>query len=540
MKILNINITAQLIATMLLLSSQFVSGQITVPQADLGGDPTTKIVGDHVLIRAAMQTSVWFKDSYIIVDYASPYALQMNQSTFETLQYAEDDTVLQIVAPGFRLDVPREGIIREKGARTANLTAIHDNELEQQEITAIIGWPMLKNFHLTLKVDNESLSLSAADEKTFEQAQQEADVTVRGLQIIDDSLFFPVQYGESQIGFSKFNTAGYHTYVNSTIVDPIDEVDSLAIRMEGQITLNLSGKVALFPRDLEAEEDARYQAELEAEHTLKKMLEEQNADFPPSELAQEADIPSGIWLLTTGMSFLKGYQIDLNPQNNYIAFTAVDPNQYSIADHLFYQATYAQDLSALNAYLQAYPADRNVLEAVELGIEWGLSANASDKELMGLLEYAVEASQERRRFILLAQNAANIYNLGTNCSQRRELVITVAERAMEYISLSQTPRIRQNVQMMLGDCYLAKADAMNAWRYFLSAAFNGDPNLDGVVRHELGRAYEAQGRLRRAYSSYSRALEKNLPQEMIASANEAMERISPQLAPDDPLLTKEP
>ena len=120
--------------------------------------------------------------------------------------------------------------------------------------------------------------------------------------------------------------------------------------------------------------------------------------------------------------------------------------------------------------------------------------------------------------------------------------ISVGEKALEYISFSQTPRFRQHIQLMLGDCYLAKEDSMTAWRYFLSAAFNGDPQMDPLVRHELGRAYEAQGRVRRAFANYLRALElkDGLPANLVASANEAIERLTPQLDADDPLLTDLP
>ena len=64
---------------------------------------------------------------------------------------------------------------------------------------------------------------------------------------------------------------------------------------------------------------------------------------------------------------------------------------------------------------------------------------------------------------------------------------------MLYIGRSDRPSLRQNIQMVLGDRYLHAGNAREAWKTFLSAAFQGDPRMDGIVRHELGRAYEALG-----------------------------------------------
>ena len=120
-------------------------------------------------------------------------------------------------------------------------------------------------------------------------------------------------------------------------------------------------------------------------------------------------------------------------------------------------------------------------------------------------------------------------------------MIALCEEALAYIGRSDRPSLRQNIQLMLGDRYLHAGRAHDAWKTFLSAAFYGDPRLDGVVRHELGRAYEALGRHRRAYSSYQRAASDltPAPPQIKESALEGLERIRPLLDPDDPLLARE-
>lgn len=538
-----INMSIGLVCSILLCLSSFTFAQVRVPEAGLGGSIETKYLGDHVLIRVGLQTSVWFKDSYVIVDYANPNALEINQNVIRSLQFEEDDEFLQLLAPGFRLDVPRDAVLAEVGQRTGQITGLYDNELEQMEVAAIVGWPILKDFNFALNINSGSLVLTLPTDVDAVEVSQRSEVFLRGLSVIGDSVYVPVLFGDEQRAFMKFNTAGYHTYVNSRIPDTPTEVNELNIRLGHQPSLNVSGNVALFPRDIEQDEADRYELEREREEAVREQAEAAYQEVPAHLIAKKPAIPSNPWLLTLGTSYLEGYLVEINPHGNYAAFTAIEPNQYSAADHEFYQAAVQEDFDSLKQYLAAHPEDRNVIEAVDLSFDIGLNSGIPlDEDLMEVLNYGIEANKERRRFLYLAEFTQKIYTFGENCWKNRELNVLVGEKALEYISFSQTPRFRQHIQLMLGDCYLAKEDSMTAWRYFLSAAFNGDPQLDPLVRHELGRAYEAQGRHRRAFANYLRALElkDGLPPNLVASANEAIERLTPQLEADDPLLTDLP
>lgn len=531
-----------MIISILLSSSFFVLAQVRVPEAGLGGSIETKYLGDHVLFRVALQTSVWFKDAYVIVDYSNPNALEIHQGVIQSLQFSEDDEFLQLLAPGFRLDVPRDSVIAEMGARTGQITGLYDNELEQMEVVAIVGWPVLKDFNFALNINSQSLVLTPSTDADADEVRQRSEVFLQGLSIIDDSVYVPVLFLDDQRAFMKFNTAGYHTSINTGLIDSLADVDTLNIRIGKQPSLHVSGNVALFPQDIEQDEANRYEAERVQEEEIRKQAEATNQEFPSHLVAKKPDIPPNPWLLTLGTSYLEGYLVEINPQGNYAAFTAIEPNQYSIADHEYYQAAARKDFAALNRFLADYPTDRNVVEAVDLSFDIGLSSGIDDEDLMDVLTYGIEANKERRRFLYLAEFTPKIYTFGEECPKNRELIISVGEKALEYISFSQTPRFRQHIQLMLGDCHLAKEDSMTAWRYFLSAAFNGDPQMDPLVRHELGRAYEAQGRYRRAFANYLRVLElkDRLPEDLVASADQAIQRLIPQLEADDPLLTDLP
>ena len=178
-------------------------------------------------------------------------------------------------------------------------------------------------------------------------------------------------------------------------------------------------------------------------------------------------------------------------------------------------------------------------EAAEVLFGLGLEENASVEEQMEAVEYRLSATLERMKADWLGQTAGGLFG-SEERDARSELIVAVAEKAMDFIPRSDNPALRQQLQLMLGDRYLHAGDAQAAWKIFLAAGFNGDPQLDGIVRHELGRAYEALGRDRRAYSSYQRALSPlvEVPAAMQESARAGMERIRPRLDPDDPLLAE--
>ena len=340
-------------------------------------------------------------------------------------------------------------------------------------------------------------------------AQAWAAAIVTGLETTDEGrVVAPVGYGGGKRSLMAFNTAGYHSYVNAEIAGdlghPPGDLPDLSFGAADQ-RVGLSGMAALYPADFRG--DPR---------------------FDPG------------WLVVPGLSLWTAYRLEINPVQGYLALEPVRNSNYSQADFAFYSAAAAKDRGELQAYLRANPEDRNVAEAAEILFALGLEDNASIEQQMEAVEYRLSATLERMKADWLGQTA-----LGLHFSEQRDthsdLIVAVAEKGMEFIARSDNPGLRQQLQLMLGDRYLHAGDAQAAWEYFLAAAFNGDPRLDGVVRHELGRAYEALGRHRRAYSSYQRARSPlvQTPPEMLESARAGMERIRPLLDPEDPLLAEE-
>ena len=471
-----------------------------------GGRIEATSLGDRVLIRVILQTEAFQKETHVVIDYAAPEPLAVARPVLMSLAFGEDEQTLKILGDGFRLEVHRDQLSQEQGFLN-EITARYSNELDNVDVSAIVGFPVLQPFALGLDFEAEELSLTPAADADLRQVEQDAAVVIQGVRVIDNQVHVPVSYGGTAASMT-FGTAGYHTYLNQPIAErlgkPAGDVDDIAFGAPP--ALGLSGMVALFPQPF---------------------------DDPPADLDVE-------WLLRSGLGLWSAYRLEINPNAGYLALTPQKDSNYSEADAAFYAAAAAEDIPALKAYTETWPEDRNVEEAAGRWFDVGLRGGLSDDAQMEAVATGLSVTPERRKTHYVSGFVFPLFNSDSK-DERSDLIIALCEEALEYIGRSDRPSLRQNIQLMLGDRYLHAGNAHDAWKTFLSAAFYGDPRLDGVVRHELGRAYEALGRHRRAYSSYQRAASDltPAPPPIKESAREALARLRPLLDPDDKLLKEE-
>ena len=473
-----------------------------------GGETDAKALGDRILIRVILQTEAFQKESHLVVDYAAPEALTLHRNVLGSLAFGENEQTLKVLDDGFRLEVTREAISMAGGPFLDDFTARYSNELENVDVAGIVGWPVLQAFALGLDFEANQLTLKRAADADQRQAEETSSAVIPGVRVVGDQVHIPISYDGGKRASMSFGTAGYHTYVDQEIAErlgkPPGDVDDVAFGAPP--SLGLSGMVALFPQPF---------------------------DDPPEGLNEE-------WLLRSGLGLWSAYRLEINPSAGYLALTPQKDSNYSEADAAFYAAAAAEDLPALRAYTQTWPEDRNIEEAAGRMFDIGLRGGAPDEDQMAVVAIGLSVTPERRKTHYVSGFVFPLFNSELK-DERSSLVIALCEEALAYIGRSDRPSLRQNIQLMLGDRYLHAGNAHDAWKTFLSAAFYGDPRLDGVVRHELGRAYEALGRHRRAYSSYKRAAAEltPAPPPIKESAREGLERLRPLLDPDDELLEEE-
>ena len=473
-----------------------------------GGHIEAKSLGDHVVIRVVLQTEAFQKETHLVIDYAAPEAFAVHRNVQGSLAFGDNEETLKVIADGFRMEVPRSDITQAVPPFIDEFTARYSNELENVDVAAVVGWPMLRTFALRLDLGENELSLTPAEEMDARQAGQWAAAVIHGVRVVDDQVHVPVSYDAGTSATMTFGTAGYHTYLNQEIAQrvgkPGGDLDDISFGVPAG--LPLTGMVALFPQPF---------------------------DEPP-------DMLDGEWLLRSGLGLWSAYRVEINPEAGYLALTPQVDSNYSEADAAFYAAAAAEDVAGLRAYTEQWPEDRNVEEAAGRMFQIGLAKGLPDEAQMEAVAIGLSVTPERRRTHYVSGFVFPLFNSDLK-DERSSLVIALAEEALVYIGRSDRPALRQNIQLLLGDRYLHVGNPHDAWKTFLSAAFYGDPGMDGFVRHELGRAYEALGRHRRAFSSYQRAA-ANLtaaPPAIKESAREGLERLRPLLDPDDPLLREE-
>lgn len=503
-----------------------------------GGSLDIKIAGDRILARVEMSTEEWFKDTHIVLDYSMPFAMMINPNA--GLQFGDDETTLSIRQDTFDLEISRDGIIAERGSTTSELTARYDNFLEQIDVLAIVGWPALRNFGITLDIQEGRLELHPKNTLDSEEVRISSEVFVEGIEIIGSSVFIPVNYDGGQHAFMKFSTGGYHTVLNRELLDDREAGVLQEAYLGFDQSLKVSDMAALFPQDLYTQWWDAYAAARTVETEMRKRYEEEGQPFPDNLVAKPPDQPSSDVLLITGLSVLTGFRWVLDPSQGFVGITRTLNNNYSEADHQFYMAAAKHDEDELFKYLEANPKDRNVEEAVDQIVELGLESGTSTERIVAAIQYGLDVQEERRQFMYVLNYLFPLTADPETLDRNTELIIALGALSLPMIARSESPRFRQHVQLILGDRYLAQNNPERALKFFMSAAFNSDPNLDSRVKYELARAYEALGWDRRAYANYDKATSLGLPTELAETANEALARIRVRLDPNDELLENAP
>lgn len=494
----------------------------------LGGEIAARNIGDQVLVRAVLRTEAFHKETHLVIDHAAPDALAVHQNVLPAIQFGEGETRLGVVAEGFRLAIPQAEIRQAQGTLLDELTARYANDLENVDVAAIVGWPALREFAFALDLQAGTLTLRPARDVTPEDAARAAAFVVSDVDATERGAYVPVAYDGGGRGWLAFGTSGYHTFVNAALATRLGEPDGgLAdLRFGGPDGLPLSGMVALFPQPF---------TEPEPPPDDQAAPPPDEAAPPPDDQAAPPPPEPAPLLLRSGLGLWSAYRLEINPSQGYLALTPVVDSNHSEADAAFYRAAATKDADGLRTYATRWPEDRNIEEAAARIFAIGLETGAGVEAQMAAVALGLRQTPEARRMGYVANFAFPLFG-GEERDKHTALIIALATEALRHVGRAEQPRVRQHLQLMMGDRQLHAGDARGAWKTFLAAAFNGDPRLESLVRHELGRAYEALGRHRRAYASYQRVLAATPPPDLQKQAQEGLARLRPHLADDDPLL----
>lgn len=495
----------------------------TTTEVGFGGSAPFNEYDNNIGIRLLLQTEVFHKDTYVVLDYAQQEPVWVARPVFESLAFGEDETTLKFLGEDFSLEISQDDLRMYQGPFFSELTYRNEELNETIDVTIKLGWPVLKHFSLKLDFENQQLILTPAAERTYEDVVHEYQMVVQGLREIDNQVQIPVLDKDDNLHLMAFDIMSYHTRIDADFAKSVGHQsgDVPGLRFfDGEQTLPISEMAALKPVPMTVEP-------VNNQGTDTEVVEGEAPVFDAEVIGQEPT-------LVTGFSLLSGYTLEVNPQQRFLALTQTKNSNVREEDAELYAAFGAQDRHLFDQYLEKYPEDRHVEEAVLNRFSLGLDAEDPSDVQMAALEKGLHVKADQDKFVFMN----NFVGMAHTRQADRELRIDIGERALDFVAFSTTPSQRQLIQLYLGDLYLEKDDVETAWSYYLSGSFNGDPRGEMVVKYKLATVYEKQGRWRRAYANYARALrgQADLPEEMAIGSQEGLTRIREHLDPDDPLI----
>ena len=113
-----------------------------------GGQIEAKSIGDRVLINVLLQTEAFQKETHVVIDYAASEAFAMHRNVAGSLAFGEDEQTLKVLGDAFRIEVPRDAISVAGDPFIDEFTGRYSNELDNVDVSAIVGWPTLAPFAL--------------------------------------------------------------------------------------------------------------------------------------------------------------------------------------------------------------------------------------------------------------------------------------------------------------------------------------------------------------------------------------------------------
>ena len=518
----------QLTAIFALLLGTFLFAQQSLEstgttEVGAGGTANFNQYDNNIGVRMLLQTETFQKDTYVVLDYSQQIPVLLQRGVNRTLTFGDGETTLKFIADGMFLEISRDDLRESPPGIFEPLTERNEEINETLDVTAKIGWPILKQFSVKLDFNSQTVVLTPAGDRTAEQVMQEYALVVRGVAEISNQARIPVIDKDNNLLHAVFDIGSYHTRIDKDYATsrgfPGGNVPGIRFT-SGDTELPISEMAAMMPVPLTAQDIPLAESDTEAEQVEDALFDESLIQSQP--------------MIYTGFSLLSGYMLELNPQNGFLALTQIKNSNVRQEDLDLYAAVGASDRFMFDKYLEDYPEDRHVEEAVQRRFALGLEAEDPVETQMATLEKGLNVKEDKDKFVYLN----NFVQWAASTGAAPELSIAIGEKSLEFVAHSTTPSQRQGIQLFLGDLYFEMDDIDQAWSYYLSGSFNGDPRGEMVVKYKLATVYEAQERWRRAYANYARALrgQDQLPESMAIGAQEGLTRIREYLDPDDPLI----
>lgn len=469
-----------------------------------GGALPVQVVAGRLVVTCDLSTAANRIPANLFLEFEGRHGLQLHNRAAAALRAESADGTprpITVHVPGFSFTVPR----RELGDEELfeEFTKYHSAAMGENALIGSLGVEVLDDWKVVFDVAEGRVELAPLGAATGDgpppttTVRIEDDGTVVApLTLQGGMVWLPVRWNEGAPGGLMLGTALYDTRVALAAAKAVG-------KPAGDV-----GPIKLGNVDLH-----RYVA------------------FRPEPLVEVH--PDGV-VGITGVNLLERFRVEVDRGRRELRWKETRPAEFPAADLEFFRARAAADPGALLAFLEAHgAADRKregrlAAEAARLLLDLHLDAGASREEVTAAVSWMHRtelADLGTTRMLDLMKEMAD--------AGEDDVVIAAGELGIASGRKDRYPNAVHEVHGRLGRTLLDRANREGtaidpAFRHLLSAAF-GLPE-DGRINYDLGRFYEQQGRLRRAFSRYIQAV---IRPESGPDALAALQRVQPLVAAEE-------
>ncbi|MEC7584565.1 MAG: hypothetical protein VYE77_09615 [Planctomycetota bacterium] len=423
-----------------------------------------QVIEGKLVVACEVSTSRRRLPLNLFFDYESKCGLQLHNQAAAGIRCENQDgsTIPITVHFGeFSVTVDR----REHGDEDFydDFTKYHSVALGENAAAATLGSEVLSNYYVVFDLANGFLHIGDPRPEDPQARDEVEGQVVLPLTEINGLAWASVRHADGLPGAMAIGSARYDSTVDYTVCDrfakPAGDLESL--RLGG---IELTEFLAL----------------------------------RPEEVVQVH--PDGV-VGVLGLNFLEHFRVEVDRVNRTARVSQTMAANFPEDDLAFFRARAEDDADSLQAFLAEYPKVRTSREAAELLLAMRLDEDADAESSRLALQCINDTYPEDLRATAMLDQVIALRQV-----EQPELAIVAGEIGIPAGRADRYPNSVHKLHAQVGEIQLDQGDREPAWEHLLSAAF-GMPE-DGMINYQLGRFYEAEGRMRRAYSRYVQAVIK--------------------------------
>ncbi len=431
--------------------------------ADLAKVPV-RIVEGRLVVACDLSTKFRRLPVNLLIEYDTQCELQLHNKAAAGLMCEDSGggTVpITIHLGGFQLTVPK----REHGDEDFldEFTRYHSHEMGENALVGTIGAQLLSRYFVVFDLQNGLVELGPARAESATARDPVEGMTVVPLTEVNALSWLPVRYQDGTPGALAIGGARYDTVVDTAVCErwnrPAGNIPSLRVA-----DIELTRFVALRPERV---------------------------------VQVHPDGVCGV----LGLGLLRHFRVEIDRVNRVARLQQTAEARYPEADLAFFQALVEEEADALQGYLERYPTERLSREAAERLLDLRLDEQGEAESC----RLAIECLHRTYPADLRATAMADLMQTLVAARHPEEAIIA-GRLGVPSGRKDRYPNSVHELHARLGRLLLDRGQGRDAWQHLLSAAF-GLPE-DGMINFDLGRYYEQEGRLQRAFSRYVQAVIK--------------------------------